>query len=452
MNVNFILNTHTPHREGLFRHFRYFSVAIVLLFEVAGSTAYSQKILTLKECYDKASEVNALSAEKPLYSNIWEIKDRNLAKGWLPSIDANGSFIYNSSVVDIGSALGSIPIPGIKDAIKPLPHEQYKVTLDINQLIYDGGAIKGARQVEKADLSVNEKQTETDIYGLRSQINSYFFNILLLSRQNTLLNNYLDLFNKRISALGSAIRNGAALKSDLDVITSEKIRTEQQLSENEYRKTAFMSILGEMTGLSIDSTVNLSAPEISQDLTKELTRPELQLFDLRKDQLTATLRVIESKRLPKAFGYATMGYGNPPGSNFFKNEFAPYYIVGAGIKWNIFDWSKSKNEKQLVTFQKSILDGRKNDLTDKLNRLLEAKNAEIFSLESLVKSDSDLIALRKRITLTAESQYANGIITATEYLDELNSEKQAVINAEIHKINLSMARIEYLNIKGEDIE
>ena len=156
--------------------------------------------------------------------------------------------------------------------------------------------------------------------------------------------------------------------------------------------------------------------------------------------------------MPKAFGFATLGYGNPPGSNFFKDEFAPYYILGAGVKWNIFDWSKAKNEKQVINIQKGILDSRKNDLTDNLKRLLDSKRAEISSLEALISTDTELITLRKRITASAESQYENGTITATEYLNEINSEKQVVINAEIHKINLAMARIEYLNISGNEIE
>jgi outer membrane protein TolC len=84
--------------------------------------------------------------------------------------------------------------------------------------------------------------------------------------------------------------------------------------------------------------------------------------------------------------------------------------------------------------------------------LLEAKNSEIESLKALIDRDSELITLRKKITASAESQYQNGIITATEYLNELNTERQAVINYEIHKINLSMARIEYLNISGKEIE
>ena len=410
-------------------------ISIILLI-LPAVISNAQKIITLKECYDHAAATNALAGEKSGYSDISRLKDENLAKGWLPTLDANGSLIYNSSVIDMSSVLGSLPIPGIANAIKPLPHEQYKVTLDINQVIYDGGAIKGARALEKADLGVNAKQTETDLYKLRGQINGYYFNLLLLARQRELLNNYLEIINKRIESIRSGINNGVILKSDEDVMTSEKINIEQQLAENDIRKAAFLKILSDLTGNEINDSAQFIMPALTGELSGELSRPELQLFDLRKEQLAAGMKVIESKRMPKAFGFATFGYGNPPGSNFFKNEFAPYYVLGASIKWNIFDWNKAKNEKQIITFQQIIIENRKNDLSDNLKRLLESKNSEILSFKTLIESDSQLIELRKRITASSESQYQNGTITATEYLNQLNSERQAVINSEIHKINL----------------
>lgn len=412
----------------------------------------AQKIITLKECYEKAMITNALSGEKEAYSNISKLKDENLSAGWLPTLDANGSLIYNASVVDMGGVLGKLPIPGIAGAIKPLPHEQYKITVDINQTIYDGGAIKASRNIENADLSLNAKQTETDLYKLRGQINSCYFNLLLISRQKDLLNNYLELIKKRISSLQSGVNNGVVIKSDIDVLTAEKIKLGQQISENEIRRTSFLKILSALIGIEVDASAEFAVPLQAMELSSDLLRPELQLFDLRKEQLSAGLKLIDSKRMPKAFGFATLGYGNPPGSNFFKDQFAPYYIVGAGVKWNIFDWNKSKNEKQIITIQQGILENRKNDLKDNLNRSLESKRSEITSLKTLMATDDELITLRKRITASAESQYQNGTITATEYLNELNSEHQAVINSEIHKINLAAARVEYLNISGKEIE
>jgi outer membrane protein TolC len=254
------------------------------------NTINAQKILTLKECYDQAMTANALASEKKGYTDISKLKDENLVMGWLPTLDANGSLIYNSSVVDLSGVLGSLPIPGIANAIKPLPNEQYKITLDINQVIYDGGAIKGARALEKADLSINEKQTETDLYKLRGQINGYYFNLLLLARQNELLNNYLEIIKKRITSMQSAVNNGVIIKSDVDVLTSEKINIEQQLAENEIRKSSLIKILSDLTGNKIEASTELILPSISGELSNELSRPELQLFDLRKEQLAAGMK------------------------------------------------------------------------------------------------------------------------------------------------------------------
>jgi outer membrane protein TolC len=275
---------------------------------------------------------------------------------------------------------------------------------------------------------------------------------LLTGRQKELLNNYLGLVDKRIQTMESALSNGVIIKSDIDVMTSEKIKIEQQIRENEIMKASLLRQLSDLTGTEIDAGSQFILPSLPGEISDELMRPELQLFDLRKEQLAAGLKAVESKRMPKAFGFATLGYGNPPGNNFFKDAFEPYYVLGAGIKWNIFDWNKSKNEKEVITRQQQILDKRKEDLTDNLKRLLQSKKAEIENLNSLVESDSMLIAVRKRITAVSESQYNNGTITATEYLSELNTEQQSIISYEIHKIKLSMAKVEFLNISGKEIE
>jgi len=425
-------------------------IPIIILAVVPGIWCMAQQAVTLKQCYEMAANANALAGEQKTYADISRLKDANLVKGWLPTVDANANFIYNSDVVDFAAATSALP--AMASVFHPMPQDQYKLTLDINQVIYDGGAIKSARQMEQAELKVNEKQTETDLYKLKAQINAYYFNILLLNRQKELLSNYLDLLNKQISTVESGVKNGVLQKTDTDVLKSEKIKLEQQLAENELRRKALFKILSGMTGSEISESTTLVLPAPMEQFTPELSRPELQLFDLRRDQLSAGLKMVESKRMPKAFGFATLGYGNPPGQNFFNDAFDTYYIIGAGIKWNIFDWNKSRNEKQAISLQQQIIENRKTDLSDNLKRQLESKLSEINSLKELVNTDSELIEMRKRITLSAESQYENGTITATAYLNELNAEKSAVINSELHKISLVLAGIEYQNISGKEIE
>ena len=144
--------------------------------------------------------------------------------------------------------------------------------------------------------------------------------------------------------------------------------------------------MADITGSEIDNTTTLVVPSVNNQSDSEILRPELQMFDLRKNQLDASLGLIQSKRMPKVFGFATLGYGNPPGQNFFKSTFDTYYIVGGGIKWNIFDWNKAKNEKQVISLQQGIIENRKKDLTDNLKRLLNSKDADINSLNAAYRN------------------------------------------------------------------
>jgi outer membrane protein TolC len=421
---------------------------IILITCLSSPLLYPQKAITLRDCYDMAAKRSSLAGEKEAYNSIWQLKDENLSKSWLPTLDANGSVVYNSEVVDLSKQFAGLPMP----AVPLMPHDQYKLTIDINQMIYDGGVVKKTRAVEQADLKVNQQITETDLYKLRSQINSCYFSILLIERQKELLSNYSELIGKRLKSMQSAVDNGMILKSDIDVMSSEKIKIELQLNEAEIKRGSLISVLSDLTGETIAPGSTFILPQIADQMDTLLLRPELLVFDLRNEQLEAGLGVIGTKRLPKAFGFATLGYGNPPGSNFFRDEFAPYYIIGAGIKWNIWDWNKVNNEKQQIKLQQVILENRKSDLTDNIKRSLDMKESEIRSYENSISRDAELITIRKRITASADSQYANGSITATELLNEMNSQKQAEINAEIHRINYEMAKVEYLNISGKEIK
>jgi len=428
------------------------SILILILLNLWIHETASQKLLTLGECYELAVNKSALSSEKEKYNNIWQLKDQNLQRNWLPTLDASANITYNSDVVNMREMFSSIPIPGLAESTPLMPHDMYKLAIDVNQMIYDGGSVRKARDAEEAEMRLNQQQTEAELYKLRSQVNSYYFSILITGRQEELLKNYLEVIGRRLQAMQSALKNGTILRSDIDVMISEKIRIEQQLTELGLKRKSLVTVLSDLTGTETGSEFTLILPQIKEELSVDLSRPELKIFDIRKDQIEAGIEILQSKRMPKAFGFATLGYGSPQGNDFFNDKFGTYYTVGAGLKWNIYDWKKVNSEKQQMTLQQSMLEGRKSDLSDNIRRSLELKSAEIEAIESALIRDSELIAIRKRITASAESQYENGIITATELLAELTSEKQAEINYEIRKISLVMARVEYLNISGNEIE
>ena len=414
---------------------------LLILLSTAMTNVKCQQILTLESCYEDALLSHPLAQEKEIHTKLWQLKDMNITSEWYPSLNAGANILYNTDVVE----MEGLPIPG-------MPHDQYKLAIDINQVIYDGGAIKGNRELEKASMLVSEQEVEIVLYKIREQVNNTFFGLIMLNKQEELLLIYLDLFEIKIKSIESAIENDLLLPSDKSVVVAEKIKLEQQLREIKIGVRSATQILSDLTGREIPVLTEPVLPDITINHNPILERPELYVFELRQNQLEAGKSLIKSSRMPKAYGFATVGYGQPPGSDFFTDSFDTYAVLGAGIKWNIFDWNKSKRSLQMIDLNKTIISSRKEEMEDNLRRALENKYSEIVSFETMLESDKQLIDLRRSITRSGESQFRNGTITSTEYMSILNKEKEAMLSHHIHLVSCAKAKVEYLNIAGNEIK
>lgn len=406
----------------------------------------AQKSITLQQCYDSATAVTPLAGERELYSQMTRLREENLNVTWLPSLDLNGNFAWQSDVVDLSEMLGSVPLP--PGSLPAIPHEQYRATIDLGQVIWDGGVTRNARAVEQVVRELNLQQNEADIYRLREQVNNYFFPILLLRSQIEVTFALINELMTRAKEVASGVENGVVPPVTLDVLKAETIKAEQSVLELIFRQKSLAEALEQITGMTELVNAELILPEQVITGNDLKNNPDLRLFDTRSRQLELSKNLLKSQRMPRLFGYAQAGYGNPPGNNFLSDNADFYYSLGAGIKWNIFDWNRNSNDRRSLTLQQQLLDIRKSSVEEALQRLLTLRMADIESLRKASSLDEELITIRKRITATAASQLDNGVITASQYMTELNSEKQAVIAAAARKISLARAETDYLYITG----
>lgn len=414
----------------------------------AMTAAWSQQSVTLWQCYDSAAITTPLSGERELYRQITILRDQNLSSAWMPTLDLGSSFAWQSDVVDMSELLSSLPVP--PGSFPAIPHEQYRATFDVSQVIWDGGVTRSARAVEQVVTELNMQQNEADIYRLREQVNNYFFPLLLARSQLEVTGLLVAELDARIREASSGVENGVVPPVTLDVLRAEKIRAEQVVSELNRRCEALVSALEQVTGIEGlgDADLQLPQPVITGDET--IDNPDLRLFDVRQRQLEVSKDLLKSQRMPKAFGFAQAGYGSPPGNNFLSENPDFYYSLGAGIKWNIFDWNKNSNERKSLALQQQLLGMKKSAAEEALQRVLTVRLAEIKALRDAAGRDDELIDLRKKISGVAASQLNNGTITASQYLAELNSEKQAIIAAEARRISIARAEVDYIYITGNN--
>ncbi len=418
---------------------------IVLAFALVlfAQTVWSQSnsVITPDYCYKQAMATYPLVRQSELYIEIHEQQINTLIVGNLPQVAINGQASYQSDVTELPIHLPNITIPSID-------HDAYKATLDINQVIYSGGNYR--RQVELEDINqkLNQQNLETELYKLKERINQYFVTILLLD-ENSKLNSLLreDLIAK-LARLESGVRNGTTLQSNADILKAEIIKTEQRITESRYNREAAIKMLSELISdtLSVSSVFELPDPVLNTSLFIN-NRPEYLLFDLQLARFDSQKKLVNTKLNPRVSGFATLGYGRP-GLNMLLNKFDTYYLVGAKLTWTLWNWNQTHYESNVLELQAGITRSQKKTYDKNVAVAVQQYIADISKYEQLITADHQIIELRGSITRSASSQLDNGVITSTDYLQELNAEMQAKLNLATHQVQLKQARINYLAATG----
>jgi outer membrane protein TolC len=393
----------------------------------------AQQTITLQECYDLVTTNYPLAKQSQLFKQQNDLDLQVISKEKLPQLDLSAQATYQSDVT-------SIPIPN--SGIEPLNKDQYRATLSVNQLIYNGGIINTSSQIKSAQLKTQQKQVEVSLYQLKQKVNQLYFSIVLLQEKKQLLTSKQTQLQAQLKEVKSGVANGIILPSSDKVLEAELLKIAQQFSEIESNKLSLIDNLSSLiaTPLKYDTTFNIPLSKI--DLNAENNRPELELFQLKKEEINLSETLISKQNSPKLMGFATGGYGNP-GLNVLDNSFQTFYTVGVKVNWNVFDWNKHKKLQEALAINKGLIETEAEIF--KLNTTIESDNQEkeMNKISNLIKIDGEIIDLRKTVLNATESQLRNGIITTSAYVTELTNLNEAENSLATHKVELELAKANY---------
>ncbi len=124
-----------------------------------------------------------------------------------------------------------------------------------------------------------------------------------------------------------------------------------------------ISALNVLCGTTLGSDTELQLPNLDGYSMEEINRPEYTLFELKEASLEAGKELSGRKRMPVLYAFGQTGYGKP-GYNMMSETWDFYYMVGAGLKWNIWDWNATGQEKQVIENQQMILNNQRESFTE----------------------------------------------------------------------------------------
>lgn len=408
----------------------------------AGYAAHAQT--TLDDCIGWAYDNYPQIKEMSLIEMTKGIDLKNAAYAWLPHLNISGKATWQSEVVEM-----PMDIPGMDINI---PHDQYGLTAEFTQQIWDGGTSRRQKELAEAGAEVKKTQLETNLWSIRSRVQNVFLGIILIDKQlelNRLLRESLERSSEEVK---SRMEAGVALPSDQDQVSVNILSCLQQRASLDADRKSYVKILGLLTGRDM-TDVELAVPQDAvsyvDDGARDFeTRPEMAFYAAQLKQNEFQRRQLNTLISPKLNLSLQGGYGRP-GMNMLSGDFSGYFVAGLKLQWNIGALYARGLDKRKVN-----ADAQKIDLTRKsfiLNSSVEAeqKNNAILKARDVLEKDSEIIALRQRIRASGENQYREGTIKMNDYLSMLDEEYKAKANESMHEVQLMMAVYDMKNTIGK---
>jgi len=411
---------------------KYKIIAILLLF-FSLFESNAQQSITLQQCYDWAKQNHPLQEKSQILStqSDWEIQALDAQK--LPKIDLEAQATYQSDVMVL-----PISLPNL--SIESPDKDQYKATLTVSQLIYNGDVIDTQKELKKKQLEAQQKEIEVQLHPLKLQINQLFFGILLLQQKMEILQKNIEqLQNKKIE-IEKLIATGSTYESAVEPIQVKILELTQNVVELNAQKLQQFDQLSLILGQKIQANTSLDMPEVISPSTSP--RSELELFELQKATTDLQKDLLQKQTLPKIMAFGTGGYGKP-GLNMLDNSFAEYYMAGVKIQWNVYDFQANKKQRTAIALNKDLIDNQKKVFEWNQNNAVQNYQSEIVKYHTLLQTDQEIIQYRQKIVETAAKQLKHDLITTSDYTAEINKLLEAEINQKTHQILLALAQSNY---------
>lgn len=402
---------------------------------VAAFAATASADVTLAQCFADARENYPTIRKFELLDATRDIELADINKGWLPRLSLSAQGTLQNVVPAYPEALSGV-MHQMGTEVKGLSKFQYKLGLDVNQTIWDGGASKAQRELTRRKTETQRASLEVDMYSIRQRVQSLYFGILLIEEQIAQTEAAEKVYDANLVRLRSMVKNGVAMQSDADMVEAQLLGLRQQLSQARSAAKGYREVLGIFTGRDLaKEKLVLPAAEMPSQFTPE--RPELALLDARQALNDAQRALTDVSLMPK-IGFFAQAYYGYPGFDYFKAmmERDPTFnaLGGIRISWNIDSfYTKRSSLRKIDIANRETAADRETFLFN--TRLQTAQQQEeIEGIRAVMAEDARIVKLRRNVREAAESQLKNGVIDATALTVKINDETQAQLASAYHSI------------------
>ena len=391
---------------------------------------------TLEECQRAAEQNFPLIRQYGLIEKTTDLNVANIQKGWLPQVSASAQATLQSDVPAFPDEFQKL-YQQMGITMEGLERDQYRVGIDVQQTVYDGGSIKSQKEIARRQGELHSRQNEVTMYNVRRRVNEMYFSLLLIEEKiqlNADLQTVLEGNEKKLAAM---LKGGTASESDWQNVKAERLNVVQQMTGLKSQRTALVRMLSTFCAMEVNRLVK---PEIPENTGSTVNlRPELKTIDAQLRLADAKEKALDATLMPR-LGVFAQGYYGYPGYNMFEDmtgrKLSWNGIIGARLTWNIGALYSRKNDKAKLQAERETAEANRERflLDNKMEQIQQNEN--ISRYRQLMTDDEEIISLRSSIRKAAESKLAHGIIDVNDLVREINSENKARVEQCIHEIEM----------------
>ena len=392
---------------------------------------------TLQQCQQAAERNYPLIRQYDLIARTTDLTVSNIGKAWLPQVSATAQATWQSAVTAWPEQMkASFQTMGID--MKGLRKDQYRVGIDVQQTVFDGGAMRHSKEMTRRQGELQTAETEVTLYAVRKRVSEMYFGLLLIDEQLNLNADLQELLAGNERKLRTMFEKGTASESDYLNVKAERLAVVQQRTGLEARRKAMQRMLEAFCGMEVKKVAKPVKP-VTPTTPQTGQRPELKAIAAQLRLVDAQERALDAALMPRLGVFAQGWYGYP-GLNMFEDmmhrQFSWNGVIGTRLSWNIGALYTRKNDKAKMQVRRETAEVQRDVFL--FNNHLEQiqQNENIGRYSKLTADDEEIIKLRSSIRRAAESKLAHGIIDVNDLVREINAENSARVQKTIHEIEM----------------
>ena len=431
------------------RTFRLITVGLVVVDSVQSSVVRAQDTLQMSQLQELALRTDPRTAQFELLRRASDLRRAAIGSERLPQVSLNGWASHQSDVTR-----PSLNMPG---AVFPdLPRDRWQSTLEIDQMLYDGGNTSRRRALERARYAESAAEVNVALYGLRSEVNSAFFSAFLLQQRSAEYEALVTDLDARLAAVRARVEAGTALRREAAEVEAERVRATLQRDEAQAARRASLAILADLAGRAIDTTAVLVLPAEEPEKTETLSpaalaglrrRPEFERLHQSRIRLGQEAALAGTENAPRvsAFGQAGLGL---PGLDQFRTTSDAFWQAGVRVAWRPWTWHAAGRKAEALQQEQRVLETEEKALARSLSRAVVTNLEDIKRLSAALAEDQRVVNLRVEVERQARLQHDEGAITTADYVETRTNVLEARLTLQRHRVELAQARAAYLTTLG----